>query len=168
MAGLSIDAIASHAGVSKSTIYRRWDSKELLLVDAVARFVDTVKIPDTGHIRHDLVAAVRGMRDFVSDTRAGEVFPWLVGEIASGTEIGNRYAAAVIIPRRQILAGLLEKAIERGELRTNLDVGTAVDMLLGPVIVRRIAGLLDRLADDWPETLVDTLLSAAIEEPGLS
>lgn len=158
LSGLSIDGIAARAGVSKATIYRRWHSKETLLVDAVARVVDAIKIPDTDDIRHDLIAAIEAMCDFVSDTRAGEVFPWLVGEIASGSEIGNRYASSVIIPRREVLAGLLTRAIERGELRSDLDVATAIDMLLGPVIVRRIAGILSDSPEKWPQMIVDTLL----------
>lgn len=159
--GLTIEGIADRAGVSKATIYRRWESKETLLVDAVARVVEAVVIEDTGDIRHDLIAAVRGMCSFVTDTRAGEVFPWLVGEIASRSEIGTRYAAAVIVPRRQMLGELVAAAIERGDLRDDLDVATAVDMLMGPVIMRRIAGLLEGSAETWAETVVDSLLSGA-------
>lgn len=160
-AGLTIEAIADRAGVSKATIYRRWDSKETLLVDAVARVVEAVIIEDTGDIRHDLTAAVRGMCSFVTDTRAGEVFPWLVGEIANGSEIGTRYATAVIVPRRRMLGELLEAAIERGDLREDLDVATAVDMVMGPVIMRRIAGLLEGSGESWAEIVVDSLLSGA-------
>ncbi|MDH3463360.1 MAG: TetR/AcrR family transcriptional regulator, partial [Acidimicrobiia bacterium] len=155
-AGLTIEAIADRAGVSKATMYRRWDSKETLLVDAVARAVEAVEIEDTGDIRHDLTAAVRGMCSFVSDTRAGEVFPWLVGEIANGSEIGTRYAAAVIVPRRRMLGELLRAAIERGDLREDIDVATAVDMVMGPVIMRRIAGLLEGSGESWAETVVDS------------
>lgn len=160
-AGLTIDSIADRAGVSKATIYRRWESKETLLVDAVARVVEAVVIEDTGDIRHDLTAAVRGMCSFVTDTRAGEVFPWLVGEIANGSEIGTRYAGAVIVPRRRMLGELLTAAIERGDLREDLDVATAVDMVMGPVIMRRIAGLLEGSGESWAETIVDSLLSGA-------
>lgn len=161
MRGLSVEGIAAHAGVSKATIYRRWDSKETLLVDAVARFVETVRINDTGDLRQDLISAIGAMCGFVSDTRAGEVFPWLVGEIASGSEIGARYSNAVIIPRREMLTHLLGQAVEKGDLRPDLDVATAVDMLLGTVIFRRIAGVLDKAPPEWPEMVVDSLLQSA-------
>lgn len=154
-AGLSIEAIAVRAGVSKAAIYRRWDSKDELLVDAMASVIETVEIGETGDIRNDLVAALRNMQLFITDTRAGEVFPWLVGEIASRSDVGLRYGA-VISRRRELLFGLVERAVQRGDLRADLDVQTALDMLSGTMILRKITGL--GFPDDGPETVVDTLL----------
>lgn len=160
MTGLSIEGIAARAGVSKATIYRRWDSKEDLLVDAVAAVVDfSLAVSETGVVRADLIAAVHGMRSFVTDTRAGEVFPWLVGEIANGTKIGKKYASVVVIPRRRMIGELITRAVERGELRSGIDVSTAVDSLIGPVIIRRMAGTLADTPEDWPDTLVDLVMS---------
>lgn len=159
LGGLSVDGIADRAGVSKATIYRRWDTKEELLVDAVASVVDEVHIPDSGDIRQDLVTAINGMRRFVNDTRGGEVFPWLVGEIASQSPIGKRYAMSVIGPRRAMMAGLITHAAERGDLKRNLDVEMAVDMLTGSVIVRRLTGQFDETPDNWAIDLVDSLLN---------
>ncbi len=158
LGGLSIEGIAARAGVSKATIYRRWDSKDDLLVDAIATLVHEVDVPDSGDIRGDLITAISGMHRFVSDTRAGEVFPWLVGEIASGSEIGLRYAGSVIGPRRVMMAQLITHAIERGDLSSDLDVDMAVDMLTGPVIIRRMMGRLEESAGGWASDLVDKLL----------
>jgi AcrR family transcriptional regulator len=47
LGGLSVEGIAARAGVSKATIYRRWDSKEELLVDAFACVAEEVTIPDS-------------------------------------------------------------------------------------------------------------------------
>jgi AcrR family transcriptional regulator len=154
-AGLSIDGIAVRAGVSKAAIYRRWDSKDELLVDAMASIIETVEIGETGDIRNDLVEALRSMQLFICDTRAGEVFPWLVGEIASRSEVGLRYGA-VISRRRELLFGLVQRAVQRGDLNADLDVPTALDMLSGAMILRKITGL--GFPDNGPENLVDTLL----------
>jgi AcrR family transcriptional regulator len=154
-AGLSIEAISVRASVSKAAIYRRWDSKDELLVDAMASVIETVEIGETGDIRSDLVAALRSMQLFITDTRAGEVFPWLVGEIAARSEVGLRYGAA-ISRRRELLFGLVERAVLRGDLRADLDVQTALDMLSGAMILRKITGL--GFPDNGPEHLVDTLL----------
>jgi AcrR family transcriptional regulator len=161
--GLSIEGIASRAGVSKATIYRRWDSKEELLVDAMATLVHEVEVPDSGDIRADLITAVEGMHRFVCDTRAGEVFPWLVGEIATQSSIGKRYAMSVIGPRRSMIGSLISHAVERGELRPDLDVGLAVDMVTGPVIIRRLIGQDDETKDTWATDLVDFLLRGWVE-----
>ncbi len=158
LARLSIEGIASRAGVSKATIYRRWDCKEDLLVDAIATLVHEVEVPDSGDIRSDLTTAIAGMTRFVTDTRAGEVFPWLVGEIANGSEIGLRYAGSVIGPRRSMIADLIAHAVERGDLRANLDIDLAVDMLTGPVVIRRMLGRLAETPDAWAGNLVNQLL----------
>ncbi len=158
LGGLSMEGIAARAGVSKATIYRRWDSKEDLLVDAIATLVHEVEVPDSGDIRGDLVTAIAGMHRFVSDTRAGEVFPWLVGEIARGSEVGLRYAGSVVGPRRAMMAQLIAHAVERGAIRGDLDVELAVDMLTGPVIIRRMMGRHQERPDTWATDLVDQLL----------
>ena len=158
LGGLSIEGVASRAGVSKATIYRRWDSKEDLLVDAIATLVHEVEVPDSGDIRGDLTTAMAGMTRFVTDTRAGEVFPWLVGEIASESEIGLRYAVSVIGPRRSMIADLIAHAVERGDLRDDLDIDLAVDMLTGPVLIRRMLGRLADSPDAWAGRLVTQLL----------
>ncbi|HEY5890023.1 MAG TPA: TetR/AcrR family transcriptional regulator [Acidimicrobiia bacterium] len=158
LGGLSIEGIASRAGVSKATIYRRWDCKEDLLVDAIATLVHEVEVPDSGDIRSDLTTAIAGMTRFVTDTRAGEVFPWLVGEIANRSEIGLRYASSVIGPRRSMIADLIAHAVDRGDLRANLDIDLAVDMLTGPVVIRRMLGRLAETPNAWAENLVNQLL----------
>lgn len=134
------------------------DSKEESLVDAIAALVHEVVVPDSGDIRGDLISAIAGMRRFVSDTRAGKVFPWLVGEIASGSALGMRYSASVIGPRRAMMAGLITHAVERGDLRGDLDVDLAVDMLTGPIIIRRMIGRLEETSDALATDLVEHLL----------
>jgi hypothetical protein len=89
---------------------------------------------------------------------AGSIFPWLVGEMAAQTDIGRKYAETVIIPRRHALAEVIRRAVERGELHDDLDVELAVDMLTGPVILRKLMGFFRPVGDDWAEALVDRLL----------
>ncbi|MGA7271595.1 MAG: TetR/AcrR family transcriptional regulator [Acidimicrobiia bacterium] len=156
LGGLNMDTVANRAGVSKATIYRRWDSKEELLVDAVACLADSVMIDVTGDIRQDLTTLVTQMRSFMHEMPAGSVFPWLVGEVAAGTDLGKRYLNDVIAPRRAAVAHVIREAVERGDLRSDIDVELAVDMLLGPVLVRKLVGPSPHRS--WPETLVDELL----------
>jgi AcrR family transcriptional regulator len=159
LVGLSVDGIAARAGVSKATIYRRWDSKDELVVDAIASLAETAGFQDSGDVRVDLVTAVSELREFVCDTRAGEVFPWLAGEISGRTPLGARYATAVMVPKRALIADILARAVERGELRSDLDVGIAVDVVIGPVIVKRLSGEFEDTPVSWVEDLVDTILS---------
>ena len=156
---LTIEGIAAYGGVSKTAIYRRWSSTDDILVDAVARIAETVAVPDTGHLRDDLVEGVNGLRRLVSDTRAGAIFPWLMSEIANRSDVGARYFGTVVQPRRLALMQVIRAAQERGEILPDLDMETAVDMVTGPVILRRMTGRIDTTDDEWVASLVDALLT---------
>jgi AcrR family transcriptional regulator len=157
-AGLTMDAVASKAGVSKASIYRRWASKEDLLVDVIANLASENPVPDTGHVRDDLVELLHRTEAFLSDIEAGQIFPRMAAEVHAASELGRRYAEQVIMPRRAILAGMLSGARARGELRDDLDIDMAVDMLTGPVILRMLLGRFAPSHADWAEKLVDGLL----------
>jgi len=163
---VTIEAIAERAGVSKATIYRRWDSKEELIVDAVAGLVvSAVEFPELGDIREQMVTGLRRIHSFMSETTAGVVFPWLIGEVARGSVIGRRYAECVIIPRRQMVQKAIGEAIKRGEIRSDLDLDLAVDMLIGPLILKKLMGALRRDDPNWAENLVDALLQGWNPKP---
>jgi AcrR family transcriptional regulator len=158
LAAVSMEAIAERAGVSKASIYRRWDGKGELLVDCVAGLVGAVQAPETAAIREVLIRILVQMRSFFTKAKAGQLFPWLVGEMAAGSDLGQRYAETVIIPRRAMVAGLIRDAVERGELRSDLDVDIAVDMLTGPAVMQKLLGAYSPPGDGWEERFVDHLL----------
>lgn len=157
MAGLSIEGIVARAGVSKAALYRRWSTKESLLMDALVTKVDEIHFDRTDDVRSDLLGILEAFGSFVAGT-AGSIFPWVMGEVTRRTELGERYAREVILPRRAMIAAVIRDGIERGELRDDLDVTTAVDMLLGPVIIYKLMGSYHESAGPWGEDFVDTLL----------
>lgn len=152
---VTIDAIAGGAGVSKATIYRRWASKEDVIVDAIASLVTPVLLPETGDIREVLIAAMKRLQALLSSTAAGAVFPWLIGEIASGSEVGRRYAEAAVRPPRRLIATLIAQAIESGRLRQDLDVQLALDMVTGPVLLRRLLGDGEPVGEEFIDLILD-------------
>jgi AcrR family transcriptional regulator len=129
---LSIEDVAARAGVNKTTIYRRWGSREALVADALAGVVSReVTVPDTGALRADLVAFARQVRDaivapasraLVSALAAGG----LDGELAG---IGVRYWAA----RLDAVRPLVERAVARGELPPGVDADALVVRVVGPL-----------------------------------
>ncbi|MDP9493980.1 MAG: TetR/AcrR family transcriptional regulator [Actinomycetota bacterium] len=155
---VSMDGVAARAGVSKATIYRRWGSREDLLIDAVASLVATVEVPESDDIRADLVTLLVRLRTFMSEMKGGSVFPWLIGEVAAGTEVGRHYAEAVILPRRAMIAQVINRAIQNGSLRPDLDVQLAVDMISGPALLRKMLAPVRGVDEGWEEKLVDALL----------
>ena len=155
---VSMDGVAARAGVGKATIYRRWDSREDLLIDAVASLVAAVEVPETDDIRADLVTLLVRWRTFMSEMKGGSIFPWLIGEVAAGTEVGRHYAEAVILPRRAMMAQVISRAIGKGSLRSDLDVQLAVDMISGPALLRKMMAPVRGIDAGWEEKLVDALL----------
>lgn len=156
--GVTIDAIADRAGVSKPTIYRRWSSKDDLMVDAVAGLVGDIEIPEGEDIREVLLHAIGRLKSYMSKTTAGVILPWMIAEVARDSAVGRRYTEAVIIPGRTALAGHIRDAIGKGELRQDLDVEMAVDMLLGPMIVNKLLAGYRTPPEDWAEQFIDALL----------
>src|SRR3954465_15703976 len=60
--GFRMDVVSAVAGVNKTTIYRRWAGKALLVAAAVTwmrRLVHDVPLPNTGSLERDLVEAFR-------------------------------------------------------------------------------------------------------------
>ena len=76
--GLTMDAVAARAGVSKATIYRRWSSKESLVLDAWMACFPVEEFPDAGSLVGDLVANARMISDSFSVGTFAKVLPQMV------------------------------------------------------------------------------------------
>lgn len=156
--GMSMEAVAARAGVGKATIYRRWSSKDDLIIGAIQEVISGIALPNTGNLRDDLVGLVTLAVRFMKTSAAGVIFPRMAGEVAGRTPLGLRYVETVLGPRRTMLRELLAGAIKSGDLRSDLEVNLMADTLMGPVILRKILGELDQTSDGTPASLVDSLL----------
>jgi len=143
--GTSIEAVASKAGVGKASIYRRWRSKEDLLIDAVIEVFAEAPRPDTGNLRDDLIHSTRSLQALMSSSQTGDVFPRMAAEVARRTPLGRLYGERVIGPRRRIF----------GEI----DVELAIDHLVGTLLLRRLTGRLNRSDRSFAKRAVDLLLA---------
>ena len=137
---MSMEGVAARAGVGKTTIYRRWDSKEELVMDALVCHLTTVDDPDTGSLREDLVHLLTMFQRTVRTTPLGHVFPRMVAEVAEGSDLGRLYARRVIEPRRQMLRSILQRGVDRGELPVRADLELGLELIMGPVMLRRLFG----------------------------
>jgi AcrR family transcriptional regulator len=155
--GLTTDAVAARARVSKASIYRRWPSKQALLRAAAGSVVSELALPDTGALRtdvHELVlAAIRLYRDGLP----GRLFPALVSEMAFDPELAGAIREGFLAERRNAVLVVLGRARERGELRADLDDELVLDLLAGVIYYRFLitGGALD---DELAERLTSALL----------
>src|SRR5262249_36306195 len=132
--GMSIQAVAAKAGVGKASIYRRWRSKEELVIDAVIEVFAEASPPDTGDVRGDLVQSTRDLQTLMSSSPTGDVFPRMAAEVARRTPLGRLYGERVIGPRRTVFEATLRRGVKRGELPQAIDIELAVDLLVGTLL----------------------------------
>lgn len=137
---MSMEGVAARAGVGKTTIYRRWDSKEDLVMDALVCNLTTIEDPDLGSLREDLVRLITVLQQGVSTTPLGHVFPRMVAEVADGSAIGRLYSKRVIEPRTRMLRSIFQRGVDRGELPAGADLDMGIDLIMGPALLRRLFG----------------------------
>lgn len=131
---LTVEGVASRAGVGKATIYRRWASKLPLVVEAFGS-LPALEDADTGSVERDLKTMLRSYMELFHRTPLGTVVPSLAGERFHNGELSKRFEP-VMKDRRQPLVRAIQRGVERGELRRDLDVELAVDLVVGPIAVR--------------------------------
>jgi AcrR family transcriptional regulator len=134
---LSVESVARRAKVGKTALYRRWPTKQemvLALVSEVA--MAEVDMPDTGSLHGDVIAFLRLLSTALSDPRAQTIIPDLLNEANRNSELAARLLKAVRDPRRERAAAVVHRAIARGELRRGTDVELALDLLAGPLYWR--------------------------------
>jgi AcrR family transcriptional regulator len=136
-ARLSIESVARRAGVGKTAVYRRWPSKQQMVV-AVVSEVAGVAIPviDTGSLAGDVHAFLHEAYEGLRLPVVRAILPDLFAEGSRRRELGDDLLATVRDPRRARAAEMIERAVQRGELDRSVDVETAMDMLAGPLYWR--------------------------------
>ena len=113
--GLSIEAIAERAGVGKTTIYRRWSSKEDMIKDALELFRSGYPIPDTGNIRNDLLYIAKEARElFNHNPLMGKLIIKLIAEIKTKPEIYRAFYEKLVAPRIQQFRQIIERTAGGG------------------------------------------------------
>lgn len=160
--GTSIEAIAASAGVGKTAIYRRWATKEALILDALSELQAQVPVLDSGNIRRDLIAILHALFHQI------EIHPLLkglalrlLGEAKQRPEFLQALVDRLYTPRRQLMENLITHAQQRGELRSDIDLSIVAGMIAGSVffhILNSPQTALDPAWRDLPERIVDAVL----------
>jgi AcrR family transcriptional regulator len=152
LADFRIGAVATLAGVHETSIYRRWGTREGLLVDALLQASGQwLPVPDTGRLRDDLVAYATSLGRFLG-TPVGRALDQVLalGDGPTMDEARRRFWTE----RAAGSTAMITRAVARGELPATVDPRLAVEMLVGPVHFRLLltrepvdAALAARLVD---------------------
>lgn len=153
--GLTTDKIAALARVSKSTIYRRWSTKEHMVLAAFDR-TPPLEPVDTGDLEQDLLNIVEQFVQLLLKTPLGGALPALMVERLHNPTLASAFDP-MVTRRREPAKIILERAIVRGELDATLNMELALDLIWGPVMLRALF-ISGNLAHDALLMLVRTVL----------
>ena len=155
--GLTMEQVRAMAGVGKATLYRRYGSKEELVAAAVRHLNQEIPVPDTGTVRDDILAVAGSVLAAAARVGAATLMPRMLAESAGDPEMQAIFYENLVAPRRAVMAAVLRRGVERGELRPDLDVELALDLITGPWVYRLLiaAGDADALLQVDPPRLLD-------------
>jgi AcrR family transcriptional regulator len=158
--GVTIEGVATRAGVGRPTIYRRWPSKPALVVAALVRSARlAVPLRNTGSLRRDLIAVQRHQVELMSAPEARRVTAGLVADLADDPELAETYVTQYLAPRRATVWQVLQRGVDRGELAADADFAFIYDLLVGPLFMRAVVWG-QALAPDAAEQTADVILAA--------
>lgn len=137
---VTMEGVAARSGVAKSTIYRWWKSKALLVMEAQSEAVaQRMPEPDTGSVQADLVT-------FTTELYRVSEWPLRVAALSgmmAEAQLDPNFAGPFrdwIQSRRKVVSDILSRGMARGELAADLDLEYATDLIFGPFWYRLLVG----------------------------
>jgi AcrR family transcriptional regulator len=161
----TVDAIAHRSGSAKTTIYRRWPSREALILDALRVAVrgTSEQVEATRELGLALGSTVRGsahnILNLVQNAVFRAAFPTIAHELLGETSLGEQFRADVFRPIRDNLKTRLRDEVARGEIRPNIDLDLVFDMVHGAMLYRALVG--ERVDERVADAIADLILSGA-------
>lgn len=130
----TVDAIAARAGVGKASIYRRWTSRDALILDALHDHTkNSLQVPSGVTGLAALEVHVTELASILADERIGPVLRALTSRTLTDDGLAAEFRERWIRPRREVARELARQAIEAGELSGDTDVDLAIDMVIAPL-----------------------------------
>jgi AcrR family transcriptional regulator len=162
---LSFENVARRAGVHKTTLYRRWGTREELVLEAMLdRAAQRISVPDTGSLRQDLFELARTA---AANAATPEVAA-MARAVAAQAPHDSRLAAAnrrFWDERLAMDAAIVEGAIQRGELVCETDARLVIESLLGPIHLRLLLTG-EPIDDSFLQAVVDVVVDGVTRRQG--
>lgn len=156
---LTMDAVAQAARAGKATLYRRWQSKAELVVDAAARVKGFPDPPAGTDLRSDLLAMACGPGG-LTDTASTALLAALITAMHRDAELAGVFQRRFVGPRMAIVREVMHRAADRGELGPQVDVDLLANIL--PALVCHQILVLGRQPDlQYVEQVLDQVVLPA-------
>lgn len=138
-ARMSIEGIARRAGVGKTAVYRRWRSKQHLVLDLVSAIaVQGLPAPDTGSLEGDLRLLYEVTSRALRHPVASQIIPDLQAEAARNPDIAEAMQKALREGQEGVASRIVVAAARRGEISPDADEDLALDLISGPLYWRSV------------------------------
>jgi AcrR family transcriptional regulator len=156
-----MDRLAAAAGTSKAVLYRRWDSKEALVLDALRESMPTIPdLPERGSLREDLLVVLGAVRSAFAVTR-GTAFHAVAAE--AGADCRALGHERLVGPAQEAIRTSLRRAAERGEIRPQRNTGLIAT--IGPALLRNRAIDGEVPPESLVTEIVDEILLPLLSKP---
>jgi AcrR family transcriptional regulator len=157
---LTIEGVAARARVGKATVYRWWPSKGALAIEALHEHASVPPTPDTGNLRTDLIEAVHGVMRTLATSSEGAIIAALAADLVADPGLAEMFRDQILRPRRSLVAAMINRAAERGDLPPDVNVPLILDTCAGAVFYRLVLSG-EPLNEDMADQLVDLILNGA-------
>jgi len=138
--GASMSAIADRSGVGKPTIYLRWANRREVIVAAIADLRADVPQVEGENVQEELTQALQDDRSLLVSGPESRFLRSALFESAEDVEIARELSDSILGPRRQRIVEILERGIDDGELRSDIDPGAVADLLIAPLVRGMVLG----------------------------
>jgi AcrR family transcriptional regulator len=156
---MTIEAIASAAGVGKQTIYRWWPSKAAVVLDMWMPDVEQQLVfPDTGDVAADFITQIRAMMKLSQDPLFGPSLRALIAEAQHDQALAQKLLDRIFTPRAEEGKERLRAAQQARQVRDDVDLDVAMDLLYGG-FYRRFLLRIAPVTADYPKAVVDAALA---------
>jgi len=165
--GLTLEEVAREAGTTKPAIYRRWPTRQQLVLSALRQRLGDATAPDTGCTLCDLDECLKVFQAAFRRMPPGVIGP-LFADCAGDRELRAMFMTTLFDPPRAAVRETLERANARGDLRDDVDLELILDLIGSLVHYRALFGhaptsdreiegaveaLLQGIATDYPRLL---------------
>lgn len=159
----TMDAVAARAKASKATLYRRWTSKQDLIVDAVVRSrTATVSgDADTGTLRGDLIAFYCGPYG-LTQTRTTQLVGSVLTALTTDPEFAEQFRTRFLAPKLLDAQVMFVRAQERGEIDAGVDV-TLIGPAVAGILLHRTFVIGEQIDCAMVERVCDEIILPALQ-----
>ncbi len=155
---VTVEKIAERAKVSKATIYKWWPNKAAVVMDGfLSAAMSRLPVPDTGSVVNDIIIQASNLAKFLT-SREGKVINEIIGEGQFDLKLAAEYRLRYFNPRRLDSRRILERGVQRGELKEELDLELCIDLIYGPIFYRLLV-----TGENLEEDFIRVLINYAFE-----